>query len=212
MSLLIGIGLGQVVVLAADSLHTWDRPGGRKEVHDDIKKISETPSGLIVASGSINIFESVVDRLKITGYTNPGDIAQQLRTSRDDFHKKVVTAGLTPPATDRTNLLITFVEGDAVQLRLFHHDEDFAETVPAIGALLLLLPTDAQPAVDTDVKSQLAANLDAAFEKGPEGVVVALRDYFRYYHEKHPATVGSRFQYAIQLPQLKNVSELIPVK
>ena len=119
----------------------------------------------VVASGSIDIFAPVFESLKKTGIRSPEDITKQLRASRDAFYARVHASGQMPPAVDRTTLLITFVEGDAVHLRLFHHDENFVQTIPPVGGLLLLQPNSADAAMSLR-RIDWAANSMKRSQKG----------------------------------------------
>lgn len=201
MSLLVGISFGDTVVLASDSRHVWNHANGTNTVDDAVKKIVRTPRGLAAGIGVINVFGPVLNHVVQRGFSDPSEIADQLRAGARRVSRH--PGGRSALATSRTAIMATFNDPGA-RLRLFHQDDEF-EGQDVCGAVMPLLPSGATPGKHADQLRRLTDDLAS----GDPGCVQALRQYFRFFHETYADAVGPTFQFGVHANSDVYVSALL---
>lgn len=207
MSLLIGISFEKYTLLAADSLHVWNR-AGTKTVHEDVKKIGRTPNGLIAGVGAINIFQSVVEQLKRDGFDDPSAIPELLRLSHAELRALVPDADQRF-VSDRTAVMVTY-EDTVVHLRLLHIDEDY-EPTDLDGSVQALLPGGAKRGENAAQQQQLINVLERAVARDDVGrILQAFAHYFAHFRRRYPDEVGPAFQVGLHAIGEIEITDLMP--
>jgi hypothetical protein len=183
MSLLIGISLGSVAILASDSLHVWTTAGVTTR-NDAVEKIHQTPRGLAAGIGLINVFDPVLKNITANGFKDPAEITQQLQASFTSFVKRPEAQAAVQK--DRTAIMATY-NNPEVRLRSCHQDDNFvAEDLD--GRIMSLLPAGSTSGKHVDQRQRLVEALNTGDLKV---VIRALKEYFRFFHEAYPDEVGS---------------------